>query len=151
MFAVEFDRDEILDCLLGRLDLHLNAADTDGYTALIMAVEKSGSNGMLSAEMLLKTKADPNLLTARRKTALKIACLAQDVPMVNLLMNNEVNRRPSAFNLLKDIAHEKIMLRIEQEEKRARDLAEKAEKERQRKAMQGIVDEGGDTRTRNPW
>lgn len=43
------------------------------------------------------------------------------------------------------------MKRIEREEKRAKDLAEKAEKERQRKAMAGIVEEGGDTRMRNPW
>ena len=52
-------------------------------------------------------------------------------------------RRPSAFNLLKEGAYEAIMKRIEREEKRAKDLAEKAEKERQRKAMAGIVEEGG--------
>ena len=47
---------------------------------------------MLSAELLLKSKADPNLQTARRKTALKISCNAQDVRMVEKLMDNGVNR-----------------------------------------------------------
>ena len=133
--AVEFNHVEILEYLLKQVDLQINAADTDGYTAITMSVEKSGGAGMLSTEMLLKSKADPNLQTARRKTPLKIACNAQDLPMVNLLMNNNVNRRPSAFNLLKDEAHDKIMARIEAEEKRAKDLAEKAEKEKMRKAM----------------
>ena len=38
MLAVEFDRDEILEYFLSRTDLHIDAADTDGYTALIYAV-----------------------------------------------------------------------------------------------------------------
>ena len=152
MLAVEFDRIEIVEYLLKQVDLQINSADTDGYTALTIAVEKSGDGGMLCAEMLLKSKADPNLQTTRRKTPLKISCNAQDLPMVNLLMNNNVNRRPSAFNLLKDEAHDKIMARIEAEEKRARDLAEKAEKEKMRKALLGIVDEtGNDGFKRNPW
>ena len=152
MLAIEFDRVEILEYLLKQVDLQINAADTDGFTALILAVQKSGNAGMLSTEMLLKCKADPNLQTARRKTALKFACMAQDLPMVNLLMNNNVNRRPSAFNLLKDEAHDKIMARIEAEERRARELAEKAEKEKMRKALMGIVDETGkDGYKRNPW
>jgi ankyrin repeat protein len=50
----------------------------------------SGEAGMFMTEMLLKMKADPNLSTHRRKTALKIACAAQDVPMVNLLLNHKV-------------------------------------------------------------
>ena len=93
MLAIEFNRYEILEFLLKQVDLQINAADTDGYTALTLSVEKSGNNGMLSSEMLLKNKADPNLQTARRKTPLKIACQAQDLPMVNLLMNNNVNSK----------------------------------------------------------
>jgi hypothetical protein len=74
MLAVEFDRIEIVEYLLKQVDLQINSADTDGYTALTIAVEKSGDGGMLCAEMLLKSKADPNLQTTRRKTPLKISC-----------------------------------------------------------------------------
>ena len=152
MFAVEFDRDEIMEYLLTRHDLYIDAADTDGYTALIMAVEKSGDDGMLITNMLLRAKADPNLVTGRRKTCLKIACLKQDLPMIHLLMNSSAQRRPSAFSLLQGEAFDQIMKRIEQEDKRAKDLADKAERERMKKALEGHEEAtGGGVRNRNPW
>ena len=151
MFAVEFNRDEILEFLLSHEEIYIDAADTDGYTPLIMAVEKSGEEGMLCADMLMRNKADPNLATSRRKTALKIACAAQDVPMVNLLMNYEVQRRPSALAMLSGDASEKIMKRIATEEKRIKEEADKAEKARIKKALEGIEDLTLNQRNRNPW
>ena len=148
-FCVEFDRDEILEMLLRIEEIHIDSADSDGVTPLMAAVEKGGDDGLLSASMLLKRGADPNLANARKKTPLKIACLSQDLSMVNLLLDSKVQRRPSAFALLGAENYERVERRMAAEDKRARELAEKEERERLRKALEGA--NPNDVRTRNPW
>lgn len=148
-FCVEFDREEILEILLRIEEIHIDAADSDGVTPLIAAVEKGGDKGLLSAGMLVKRGADPNLANARRKTPLKIACVNQDMSMVNLLLDSKVQRRPSAFALLDAVNFDRVERRMQAEDKRAKDLAEKEERERLRKALEGA--NPNDVRTRNPW
>ncbi len=66
----------------------MDTTDAEGYSALILAVEK-GESGHSMAKILLQAGCDPNLLTLRRKTALKIACQAQNVIIVNLLLDHK--------------------------------------------------------------
>ena len=73
---------------------------------------------METAKVLLRSGADPNALTLRRKTALKIACSAQNVEQVSLLLDFKVQRRNSAFNLLKDEALVTVTKRLEDDERR---------------------------------
>jgi ankyrin repeat protein len=71
--------------LTSRPNIAIDAVDTDGYTALVLAVELDGEAatvGLNMAKVLLLAGANPNVMTFRRKTALRIACSKQDVTMV---------------------------------------------------------------------
>ena len=90
MYAVEFQHFETVEFLLNQNNIHVNAADVNGVTALLLAVETGGDVGFDMAALLIKRGADVNAKTLRKKTALKIACAAQDVKMVNLLLDYKV-------------------------------------------------------------
>ena len=90
--------------------------------------------------MLLRSGADPNALTLRRKTALKIACSAQNVEQVSLLLDFKVQRRNSAFNLLKDEALVTVTKRLEDDERRLRLEEEQAAEERERLEKSGLYE-----------
>jgi Rps23 Pro-64 3,4-dihydroxylase Tpa1-like proline 4-hydroxylase len=92
---------------------------------------------------LLQFGADPNILTLRRKTALKIACQMQCLPLVNLLMDYKVQRRNSGFNLLKEEHLVSIQLRIVEEEKKALEEEHKKQAEEEAKERRGIADKAG--------
>eukprot|EP01039_Chlorochromonas_danica_P010314 gene10314-11414_t len=105
--------------------LELNAVDMEGYSALILAVEK-GENGYTMAKTLLQHGADPNILTIKRKSALKIACHSQTLTIVNLLLDYHVLRRKSAFNLLQDEGFNKIQTRLTEEDRKEEEAMKKA-------------------------
>lgn len=85
MYAVQFQHELLVSYLTSRPNIAIDAVDTDGYTALVLAVELDGEAaavGLNMAKVLLLAGANPNVMTFRRKTALRIACSKQDVTMV---------------------------------------------------------------------
>lgn len=151
MFAVEFDHESLVLWLCAqskKLGLRLDATDAEGYSALILAVQK-GESGFEMAKTLLQFGCDPNILTLRRKTALKIACQAQNVPLVNLLFDHKVQRRLSAVNLLRDEALTKIQARMLDDEIKEKEEAERLEREQEAKDRLAMQKGGG--RLKNPF
>jgi hypothetical protein len=91
-------------------------------------------------KILLRAGADPNALTLRRKTPLKLACAAQNVEMVNLILDHKAQRRQSAFNLLKDEALATITKRLEEDERRQQQEEQAAAEERERLEKSGLYE-----------
>lgn len=140
MYAVDFDQEDLvlwLAAQANKLRINVDAVDTEGCSALILAVEK-GDNGIAMAKALLEAGADPNVLTLRRKSALKIACSAQNLELVNLLLDHHVLRRKSAFNLLRDDAFNKLQHRLAEEEKKEEEAQKRAAKEDEQKMRAGV-------------
>jgi hypothetical protein len=140
MFAVEFDHETLVLWLCSqckKLGLRLDTADAEGYSALIIAAEK-GEAGVTMMKTMLQNGADPNILTLRRKTALKIACQSQNVPMVYLLFDNRVQRRLSALNLLRDDALAKVQQRLLADEAKEHDEEERLEREQEAKDLASV-------------
>lgn len=92
------------------------------------------------ASALLRAGADPNALTLRRKNPLKIACAAQNVVQVGMLLDFKVQRRNSAFNLLRDDALVAVNKRLEDDERRAAEEEERAAAERERLEKSGLYE-----------
>jgi ankyrin repeat protein len=109
----------------------------EGCSALILAVEK-GRHGLEMAKALLKAGADPNILTLNQKSALKIACEAQDVMLVNTLLDHHVLRMMSAFSLLVDEAFNKVQGRLLEEERKLEEAQKKVEKEEEWKILSSV-------------
>lgn len=139
MFAVQFSHINLVIMLLGRKDLMLESSDLEGYTALIVAIEM-GADGMEASKLLLRAGADPNALTLRRKNPLKIACAAQNVEQVSLLLDYKVQRRNSAINLLRDEALATVTKRLEDDERRQQVEEEAAAQERERLEKSGLYE-----------
>mmetsp|Transcript_30546 Transcript_30546/g.51153 ORF Transcript_30546/g.51153 Transcript_30546/m.51153 type:complete len:368 (+) Transcript_30546:337-1440(+) len=160
MFAVQYLHLPLVTMLLGRKrkdgaaavggdssskkaggggDLLLEASDLEGYTALILAIE-IGEEAMDIARILLREGADPNALTLRRKNPLKIACGAQNVAQVQLLLDYSVQRRNSAFNLLKEEVLEVVNRRLEEDDRKQRAEEEKRAKEQEKLDAMGFYD-----------
>ena len=89
MVAVEFENDLTVKYLLTKPGLHVNATDADGNTALIIAAELN-EYGIEMARMLLQKKADPNSENRKKKSPLTIACKAQNMELVHMLLDNQV-------------------------------------------------------------
>lgn len=89
MVAVEFENDLTVKYLLTKPGLHVNATDADGNTALIIAAELN-EYGNEMARMLLQKKADPNSENRKKKSPLTIACKAQNMELVHMLLDNQV-------------------------------------------------------------
>ncbi len=133
MFAVEFGHESLVFWLASKansLGLNLDATDAEGYSALILAVEKK-DDGLEMLKILLQNGCDPNIQTLRRKTALKISCQSQNLTLVNLLLDYNVQRRNSAFNLLKEENFVKVQARMNEDEKKIQEEAAKAEREKE--------------------
>ena len=95
MFAAEFEHLSVVKALLNNPNVHINAADADGLTALIIAADLTGGDALAIARLLLESGADVNSQTLRKKTALKVACANQNVDMVNLLLDFKVGQSVS--------------------------------------------------------
>jgi ankyrin repeat protein len=100
MFAIANKHEQVVALLATDSHVHINQADQDGFSALLLAAEL-GEDGLAMMKILLDAGADTDLQTNRRKTALKIACTNSNIDQINLLLDYNCTRRPSAFNLLK--------------------------------------------------
>jgi ankyrin repeat protein len=112
----------------------------EGFTALILAVQKNNETALPMISSLLQFGADPNILTLRRKSALKIACQNQNLAMINLLMDHGVQRRNSAFNLLKEELSLAVQARIVNEEKMMLEEAQRREEEKEKRERAGLIE-----------
>jgi hypothetical protein len=119
MFAVEFLHDRLAETLAYDKRVHINTADIEGVTALMLAVEK-GEDGLEMLERLLVAGADTEAETVKRKSALSIACKMQSVGAVNALLNHHCKRRPDAIALLQGATQREIEARIRKEDSEAK-------------------------------
>lgn len=152
MFAVEFEHEQLVLWFCGqskKLGLRIDATDAEGYSALILAVEK-GDSGVSMTKTLLQNGCDPNVLTLRRKSALKFACQSQNVTIVNLLLDYRVQRRVSAFNFLRDDALAKVQARLQEDELKEREETERLKKEEEDKERM-VYQKGGTQSSKNPF
>lgn len=140
MFAIEYHHEGLVIILCNYAGVQLDIVDNEGASALIQAIEMKTEDSLLLSKILLQAGADPNILTNRRKTALKIACNAQDMEKVELLMEFKVTRRNSAFQLLNEELLAKVMKRLADEEKKINEELDKMEKEREAKEKAGYID-----------
>lgn len=92
MLAAEFGYMQVVNVLCSHKNIQLNIPDTEGYTALLLAVDM-GEEGMDIAKRLLEAGADPNVLTLRRKTCLKLACEKQNVTQVSGISKELMTRK----------------------------------------------------------
>lgn len=141
MYAVEYHHEGLVIILCNYTGVQLDIADNDGATAFIQAIEMKTEDSLLLSKILLQAGADPNVLTNRRKTALKIACNAQDMEKVDLLLEFKVTRRRSAFQLLNEELLAKINKRLEDDERKANEEMEKLHKEMEAKEKAGYMDQ----------
>lgn len=89
MLAVEFENDLTVKYLLTKQGIHVNATDSDGNTALILAAELN-EYGNEMCRVLLQKKADPNSENRKKRSPLTIACKAQNMELVHILLDNQV-------------------------------------------------------------
>ena len=140
MFAVEYGHLYFVEFLLTKLSvLHVNAANAEGNTALMLAVI-GGSSRLSIMKVLLEAKVDTAMYNSKKKTALHLACENQNVDQVNLLFDFNVERSEAALSLLKGSAAQVIKDRIEEEERQAQLAVERAIKEKIARERDGMVD-----------
>ena len=153
--AVEYKNPGFIELLLEHPELMIEAPDSEGATAFVMAVEAGQADddmGYEMAELLLKGGADPDAVTHRRKTGLSIACKNQNIPMVHLVLNFNCQRRPSAISLLLPDLAEQIRRRLDAEDQKAAAMAEAAEAAKEKAISEGTYDEGSvGYRNKSPW
>jgi len=151
MIAIEYKHLEFIEVLMENPELMMEATDSEGYTALLMAMEL-GEEGFEFAETLLKGGADPDAITHRKKSSLGIACKAQNIGLITLLLNHKCQRRPSALSLLQGDLAELIAKRLDAEEKKAAADAEKANAIKEKAILEGVYDESSiGYRSKSPW
>ena len=140
MFAVEYGHFYFVEFLLTKLSaLHVNAADAEGNTALMLAVI-AGSKRLSIMKLLLEAKVDMAMYNSKKKTALHLACENQNVEQVNMLFDFNVERSEAALALLEGSAAQTIKERIEEEERQAKLAYERALKEKIARERDGLVD-----------
>lgn len=154
MFAVEFLNGSFVETLLRHPDIHIDASDGDGFTALLIACE-IGEDALAIAKVLLERGADPNCINHRRRSPLWYACSAQSLAFVNLLFDFKVQRDGQVLALLEGDVAESIRKRMADEEKAARAAADEMEKaENRRKLLQsqeGVVESEFGYANKSPW
>jgi hypothetical protein len=93
MTAIEFERADCVKIFLSdaeKVDIHVT--DVDGITPLIMASDLANREVALDiVAQLIKAGFDLNKEDKRRRSPLSIACKAQNIDLVNLLLDNKVN------------------------------------------------------------
>lgn len=151
MLAVQYQNDLAVQYLLSIKKLHVNLADAEGNTALIICA-MNGVEGNEIAHFLLKRGADPNVENRKRKCPLSIACEDQNIDLVELLMDFKVQRRGSLFAKLEGDALKQLNSRLQEEHKRAEREAALMEAEKAKEGLDGGVDVlSGGYRKRSPW
>jgi ankyrin repeat protein len=89
MLAVEYQNDLAVQYLCSIKKLHVNIADADGNTALILCA-CNGPDSNEIALTLLKAGADPNMENRKKKSPLSVACEDQNIDLVDILMDYKV-------------------------------------------------------------
>jgi hypothetical protein len=107
----------------------LDIQDSEGYTPLILAIERGDDVGNKMAGYLLKAGAEPDVTNHRRKSPLLIACAKQNLDQIYLLFDHNVTRRKSAINLLQGEIFEVVTKRIEDDIRKEQELAEQKARE----------------------
>lgn len=142
MYAIEGLHSRLAETLAYDKRVHINAADVEGVTGLMVCVE-AGEAGYELLERLLVAGADPELETVKRKTALSIACKMQLSGAVHILLNHNCRRRPEAFTLLQGAALKEIETRLRKEEAEAKANDEKDRKRAEEEAANPNYGGGG--------
>ncbi len=114
----------------------LNAADADGQTALLIAMDQ-GDDALEMIETLVEAGADINMMNHKKKTPLHMACLNQSIKQVSMLLALKCQRRDSAFKLLEGTAKDVIMAKLEDEDKAALEEMERQELAKRKAAEEG--------------
>lgn len=99
MLAVEFQNERAVQYLCSIKKLHVNLADAEGNTALILCAGH-GPDGIDIAVELLKAGADANSENRKRKCALSIACDDQNIELVDILMDYKVGGLLPTFSVI---------------------------------------------------
>lgn len=139
MYACELLHEEAVLAIVKTPKIQLNLTDTDGQTALLIAMAH-GEEAVYVIEILLQSGADANQMNHKKRTPLHIACANQQAKQVHMLLNYKCHRRNSAFELLEGDAAKDIQQRILDEEAAAAAAVAKMEKERERLAKEGLID-----------
>ena len=123
------------------------AKNVDGETAIFYPVRNKNPD---MVRMLCEFGANVNAASYTKDTPLKAACRANNIEIVNALLDWRATRRPSAFDLLKGYAKGEIDRRLEIERKEKQAEAEAAIKAKQgkkgQKYQQGSKSEYGEWR-----
>jgi len=137
MYAVEYQYESLVLYLTQWTEIQLNLADSDGITALYMAIDL-GEDAYETARLILKAGADPDCMTHRKKTPMMIACQKQSIKLVYLLLDYKAQRDPAAFAFLDEELQKMVQKRIELEDKKAQEEAERIQEELRKKALEGM-------------
>ena len=141
MIATEFGHMQIVEFLLEETDISLEvrcrrrlfpraravcvrraraaqSKNVEGETAIFYPVKNKNPD---MVRMLCEFGANVNVASYMKDTPLKAACRANNIEIVNALLDWRATRRPSAFDLLKGYAKGEIdrRLEIERKEKQA--------------------------------
>ena len=121
--------------------------NVEGETAIFYPVKNKNPD---MVRMLCEFGANVNVASYMKDTPLKAACRANNIEIVNALLDWRATRRPSAFDLLKGYAKGEIDRRLEIERKEKQAEAEAAIKAKQgkkgQKFQQGSKSEYGEWR-----
>jgi hypothetical protein len=143
MFAVEYAHMGMVEFLLSRPTLHLNAQDAEGSSALILAIT-IGQKGLEILQLLLTNKADAELVNAKGKCALQLACEAQNMEQVGVLFDHNVTRREDCLALLEGNALQVVRGRMKEEERQVVEAYERQLREAAVRERDGLVDLRGE-------
>lgn len=125
MVATEYGHLEIVEFLLEETDISIEAKNVDGETALFYPIRTVNAP---MVKLLCEFGANVNAASYVKDTPLKGACRANNVEIVNVLLDWRATRRPSAFDLLKGSSKVEIEHRLEIERKEKQAEAEAAQK-----------------------
>ena len=162
MFAIENDHVKCVELLLtmtvfdledefadvepdgSTQQLNINAADTDGRTAMTMALEKGETEeGLMilqrllefGAEMDMEVKLSDEVWKGKATDAITIACYNQSVKQVMLLLDFGCKRKEAAFALLTGDALSAVRKRLNIDDSEAEEEKARLEKEHRARMM----------------
>ena len=89
----------------------VEAQDSQGDTALLLAIRRGS---VPIASLLVETfDANVNVENFKKDTPLMAACAINNLDIVNLLLDNNVERDPAAFEMLRGVTAAMIRKRLE--------------------------------------
>ena len=89
----------------------IEARDSQGDTALLLAIRRGS---VPIASLLVETyDANVNVENFKKDTPLMAACAINNLDIVNLLLDNNVERDPAAFEMLRGVTATSIRKRLE--------------------------------------